>query len=151
MFDICGSLHQLHAAGLYSNVVELCNLANYTKELYTEGVGQQIQSILADSYFELKEWKRAESIYRQILQCKKYARTKQQQSVNNSNSNPPPHSQELEKSEVEMKFKLYQCYVGMGQSSKAAIETLQSIPAKIRSAKVNMALAKLYQSASQVS
>ena len=151
MFDICGSLHQLHAAGLYSNVVELCNLANYTKELYTEGVGQQIQSILADSYFELKEWKRAESIYRQILQCKKYARTKQQQPVNNSNSNPPQHSQELEKSEVEMKFKLYQCYVGMGQSSKAAIETLQSIPAKNRSSKVNMALAKLYQSASQVS
>lgn len=70
------SLQQLFSSGLYSNVVELANLANCNKESFLEtleaGKVCQVQVIIGDSLLELKEWKRAELIYRQVLQGKKH-------------------------------------------------------------------------------
>ena len=48
---------------------------------------------------------------------------------------------------MDIKYKLHLCYVGMGQSNNQAINILQSIVTKNRTAKVNMALAKLYHAA----
>ena len=141
MHDIGGTLQQLYNAGLYSNVVELCNLANISKELYSDS-GHQLQSLLADSLFELKEWKRAEAMYRQVLQGRKYCRSLQQ-------NNGQQQSDVAAGAEVDVKYKIYQCYMNIGQSNKSAIEILQSIPAKHRPCKVNIALGKLYQSAGQ--
>ena len=80
--DILGSVEKLYQSGLYSNVVEICNLTNCAKEISSDKIppGQicQMQLLLADSYLELREWKLAESLYRMILQQRKQVRNTQQ-------------------------------------------------------------------------
>ena len=148
VLDIVNSLQQLYGSGLYSNVVELCNLTNCHKETFLESLGPsqgwQLQRILADSLLELKEWKRAEAVYRQILQAKKHSRSKPPPVVTNMNT--PPPCQDLS-SEADIKYKLYECYMGMGQSNTQARNILESIATKNRCGKVNMALARLYHAA----
>ncbi len=150
---IVDSLQQLFSSGLYSNVVELANLANCSKESFLEtlegGKGCQVQVIIGDSLLELREWKRAETIYRQVLQAKKHSRSLKQQVptliINNSN-NPLPTASLDNSSEAEVKYKLHQCYLGLGQANQAR-SILESISTKSRPTKVHMALAKLYHSA----
>ena len=148
VLDIVNSLQQLYSSGLYSNVVELCNLTNCHKEVFLESLGPsqgcQLQRILADSLLELKEWKRAEAVYRQILQAKKHSRSKPPPVVISMNT--PPPCQDLS-SEADIKYKLYECYMGMGQSNTQARNILESIATKNRCGKVNMALARLYHAA----
>ena len=150
---IVDSLQQLFSSGLYSNVVELANLANCSKESFLEtlegGKGCQVQVIIGDSLLELREWKRAETIYRQVLQAKKHSRSLKPQVptliINNSN-NPLPTASLDNSSEAEVKYKLHQCYLGLGQANQAR-SILESISTKSRPTKVHMALAKLYHSA----
>ena len=70
--DVVSSVQHLYNCGLYSNVVEVCNLTNCAKEIYSEKVpaGQlcMVQVLLADSYLELREWKLAENLYRKDTQ-----------------------------------------------------------------------------------
>lgn len=149
------SLQQLFSSGLYSNVVELANLANCNKESFLEtleaGKVCQVQVIIGDSLLELKEWKRAELIYRQVLQGKKHLKVqnirsiKQQVPTLNINDSLSTASTD-NTSEVEIRHKLHLCYLGMGQANQAR-SVLESISAKSRPAKVHMALAKLYHSA----
>jgi len=98
---------------------------------------------LADSLMELREWRRAEPVYRQILHAKKQSRSKPVPGIVINSSNLINDNC----SEVEVKYKLHQCYLNMGQSNNQAINILQSIVAKSRTPKVNMALAKLYHAA----
>jgi anaphase-promoting complex subunit 7 len=57
---------------------------------------------------------------------------------------PAAGDQPLLTGEVEVKFRLHQCYVALGQPNQA-VNVLQSIVAKQRTPKVSMALGKLYQ------
>jgi len=141
MRDILGSVEKLYQSGLYSNVVEICNLTNCAKEISSDKIppGQicQMQLLLADSYLELREWKLAESLYRMILQQRKQANKARQMTELSSVGNC-----ELV-SEVDIKYKLHQCCVAVGQSNQA-ISVLQSIPSANRTVKVNMSLGRLY-------
>jgi len=138
--DLFCAVQQLHSAGLYSNVVELCSVANCVVEQNMDMLNSnqvwQLQVYHGDSLLELKEWRRAESVYREALQTRKhYLKVKQVESVEGGGSN-----------EVEVKYKLHKCYVAMGQPNQA-INILQSIVAKNRSPMVSMALGRLYHQA----
>jgi anaphase-promoting complex subunit 7 len=45
---------------------------------------------------------------------------------------------------ADIKYQIHVCHVNLKQSHQAIV-VLQSIPGKLRNAKINMALAKLYQ------
>ena len=145
-------LQQLFSSGLYSNVVELADLTNCNKDAFLETLeaekGFQVQVIIGDSLLELKEWKRAETIYRHVLQAKKHSRSLKLQVptliINNSKNLPTAASDSI--SEAEIKYKLHLCYLGLGQANQART-ILESISTKSRPARVHMALAKLYHSA----
>lgn len=90
----------------------------------------------ADSLFNLEEYVQAESVYRQILQLKKYI------SKAKSTSKLPELQNDIT-NDVEIKYKVYLCC--MKQKLKHnAIEVLESIQARLRNPKINMALANLY-------
>lgn len=90
----------------------------------------------ADSLFNIEEYVQAEAVYRQILQLKKYM-------LKTKNTPKLPDLQNDVISDVEIKYKIYQCC--MKQKLKHnAIEILESIQARLRTAKVNMALGNLY-------
>lgn len=144
------SLQQLYSSGLHSNVVELANLTNCHKEVFLDslesGKGSEVQAILADSLLELKEWKRAETIYRQVLQAKKHSRSLKPQMPSLIISNSPAATSDNSSEMEEIKYKLYQCYLGLGQVSQAR-NILESISTRSRTVRVHMALAKLYHTA----
>ena len=136
-----GSVQKLYSCGLYSNVVEICNLTNCAKEISADKIPQaqicQLQILLADSYLELREWKLAESLYRMILQQRKLAmKTRQITEMVDGVSAEVA-------SEADIKYRLHQCCVALGQSNQA-INVLQSIPSSSRSVKVDMSLGRLY-------
>jgi len=136
--DLFCALQQLHSAGLYSNVVDLCSVANCVVEqnldLLNSNQVWQLQIYHGDALLEMREWRRAEAVYREALQAKKhYMKLKQLEGVGESGSSI----------EVDVKYKLHKCYVAMGQPNQA-INILQSIVAKNRTARVSMALGRLY-------
>jgi len=140
--DMFSAVQQLHRAGLHSNLVELCSVTNCVLEQNMEMLNPtqvwQMQVYHGDSLLELKEWRRAEAVYREALQARKhYLKVKQVEMVGVEGGNA---------SEVEVKFKLHQCYVAMGQPNQA-VNILQSVIAKNRTARVSMALGKLYHQA----
>merc|ERR1719400_854941 len=74
-----------------------------------------VQVLLADSYLELREWKLAENLYRQILQQRKQvSRARQVSEMVNSGGS------ELA-SETDLRYKLHQCYSALGQSNQASV------------------------------
>ena len=75
----------------------------------------------------MKEWKRAEAVFRDALQSRKHF----------------VKVESGDQCEIDAKFKLHTCYVSMGQINQA-INILQSISSKNRTAKINMALGRLY-------
>jgi len=141
--DLITAVQQLHNAGLYSNVVELCTIAtNFTSESSEElpinnNHQWELQVCHGDSLLELKEWRRAEIVFREALQTRKhYMKVKQMESGGGVEVG-------CVNSEVDIKYKMHQCYVAMGQPNQA-INILQSIISKNRTAKVSMALGRLY-------
>jgi anaphase-promoting complex subunit 7 len=80
----------------------------------------------------------AESLYRQALQMRKNLLK------NKSTSNKLPEDQNELISDVVIRFKIYRCCIAL-REVKAAMEMLQSIPARSRTPKINMALANLYK------
>jgi len=136
--DLFCALQQLHAAGLHSNVVDLCSVANCVVEQNLDMLNSnqvwQLQVYHGDALLEMREWRRAEAVYREALQAKKhYLKVKQLEGVGETGCS----------SEVDVKYKLHKCYVAMGQPTQA-INILQSIVAKNRTARVSMALGRLY-------
>jgi len=143
--DLFSSVSSLHSAGLHTNVVELSSvlqtLASHNPQLLTQVQLCQLHIYQGDALLEMREWKRAESQYLAAQQVRK-------QLVKSRALRSPPDATSVEAtvptSEVEVKFKLHQCSVALGQPNQA-VNVLQSIVAKQRTAKVSMALGKLYQ------
>lgn len=90
----------------------------------------------ADSLFHLQEYVQAETVYRQILQFKKYV-------TKNKNTLKLQDLQNDVISDVEIKYKIYQCCMKLKQKQNA-VDILQSIQARLRTPKINMALGNLY-------
>ena len=87
----------------------------------------QLQIYHGDALLKMKEWKRAEAVYRDALQSRKHF----------------VKVESGDQCEMDAKIKLHTCYVSMGQINQA-INILQSISSKNRTAKINMALGRLY-------
>ncbi|XP_037092477.1 anaphase-promoting complex subunit 7-like [Pollicipes pollicipes] len=89
----------------------------------------------ANSLFQLRDIKRAEAFYKKALQYRKsLAKVKGKQLEFPKDCT----------SEIDVKYQLHLCYVHQKQFFQAT-GILESVPAKQRTVKVNMALGQLYQ------
>lgn len=93
----------------------------------------------ADSLFQLEQYTKAENIYFQALQQRKNI-------IKNKGASKPTESVKDCTSDIEIKYKIHLCYVKLKQYQKA-MNILQSVPARTRTAKINMALGNLHRDA----
>lgn len=132
-------LKLLYDQGLYSNVSTLASMlltvSESSPDLLTFATKYQTYVYYADALVSLKEYKKAEAMYRRALQLKK--------SLAKSKGKAQPFSQGEVTSEVDIKYKAHLCLVNLKQHAQA-IALLESISAKQKTPCVNMALAKLY-------
>lgn len=97
----------------------------------------QISVYYADSLYYLEKYSQAENTYIQALQLKKNI-------VKNKNATKlSDHLKDIT-SDLEIKYKIHLCYIKLKQVQKA-LSVLQSIPARSRIVKINMALGHLYR------
>lgn len=128
----------LYDQGLYSSVTTLASMlltTNDNSDILTCAEKYQTYVYYGDALTSLKEYKKAESMYRRALQLKK--------SLMKSKGKAQPFPQGEVTSEVDVKYRAYTCLVNLKQYSQA-IALLESISAKQKTPCVNMALAKLY-------
>ena len=111
---------------------------------------QQIIVMVADAFLNMKEYKKAEGLYKEAIQLRKQFKNLKKTSPSDPSSddqdNAVPASLVKPTSDVEIKYKLHLCYMNTNQSSQA-VNVLQCIPAKQRTPKCNLALGKIYQQA----
>ncbi|PFX25631.1 Anaphase-promoting complex subunit 7 [Stylophora pistillata] len=132
----------LHEAGLFSSSRMLANFlfsatehSNQDKYDLSHMVNKyQLLVYLADSLFDDEQYKRAEQFYTRALQLKKTI-------IKHKPKASPPLGL---LSEVEVKYKMSQCYLHL-KEHREATTILEGISQKQRSPKINMSLAKLYQ------
>lgn len=101
-----------------------------------------VMAMLAEAFFESKEFRRAESILKEALYLRKHLGKTKTSSV----SAPKDDLEDRLLSEVELKYKLHECYLHLQQPAEA-LNVLQSIPAKQKSIKCNMAVGRLFRRA----
>lgn len=132
----------LHEAGLFSSAKLLASLllsandhGNQDKYDLNHMVNKhQLLVFFADCLFDDEQYKRAENVYTRAIQLRKTII-----------KHKPKACQPLGLlSEVEVKYKLSQCYLLL-KDFREATTTLEGISQKQRSLKINMSLAKLYQ------
>ncbi|GIY90907.1 anaphase-promoting complex subunit 7 [Caerostris darwini] len=132
-------LKLLYDQGLYSSVTSLASMmltaaSESSSDMLTFSTKYQTYVYYADSLYQLKEFKRAEAIYKKAIQLRKsFSKTK--------GKTPTLPAGEVT-SEVDIKYKMHLCLVSLKQYSQA-IAILDTIPAKQRTPCINMALAKL--------
>ncbi|CAH1963459.1 unnamed protein product [Acanthoscelides obtectus] len=90
-----------------------------------------------DALYQTRQYQQAEHYYRQALQMRKNSLKKSKNHKINDNHNDIP-------SDVDIKYKIHLCLVALKQAS-AAKEILQTIPARMLTPKINMALGCLYR------
>jgi len=173
-------VRQLHENELWSNLIAVAPLAlSLGRAATPPTVGQQQQDggsgsptlsyrqkqqlicLIADAFYESKEFCRAEALFKESLQlCHQVKKTSKStkkvgsaassadDSVAAAAENVSSSSSSVERgtSEIDIKYKLHLCYLRTNQHNMAA-DILQSIPAKQRTPKVYQALGKVYQQA----
>ncbi|KAL3268925.1 hypothetical protein HHI36_008012 [Cryptolaemus montrouzieri] len=138
MNTIIKQIQTLFDKELYSNVVRICDLtltvADQKPESLTLANKFQITNFYADSLYATEQYQHAEQYYRQCIQLRKnIVKNKNGKSSDKYNDMP---------SEVDLKYRMHLCLLSLKKSS-AALEVLQSINAKQKDAKINMALGNL--------
>ena len=103
---------------------------------------------MAEAHFQLGEHKKAEAQFKEVLHGKKHLGKSRQSKDASAAASEDGVPNDLAKAltDIALKLRLHECYLRLGQQS-AALTILQSIPAKQRTAKSNMALGSLYQKA----
>lgn len=132
----------LHEAGLFSSSKLLASFLLSATEHGTHDKYElsnmvnkyQLLVYLADSLFDDEQYKRAEQFYTRAIQLKKII-------IKHKPKTSPPLGL---LSEVEVKYKMSQCYLHL-KEYREATTILEGISQKQRSLKINMSLAKLYQ------
>ncbi|XP_015111054.1 anaphase-promoting complex subunit 7 [Diachasma alloeum] len=142
MSSLYDQVKLLYDQQLYSNVISLANLvlslSDHNGDLVSPTAKFLIYVHCADSHFHLGEYRKAESLYKKSLQFRKFL-------LKSKGATKP--SQESHKdllSDIDIKYQIHVCLIKL-KSQLEALQVLQSIPAKQRTAKVNMALAKIFQ------
>ncbi|KAK7793832.1 hypothetical protein R5R35_014328 [Gryllus longicercus] len=125
---------------LYSNVVALANLvltvSDHDAESLPPPAKFQTFVFYGDSLFYLGQYRKAEGIYRRALQFKK--------TLMKSKAKPQDSSHKELMPDIDIKYQIHLCHVHLKQNHQAMM-VLQSIPGRQRTAKINMALGKLYR------
>nr|CAI5840221.1 unnamed protein product [Callosobruchus analis] len=141
MEDIFKNLLLLREQELHTNIAKVCNLALTLGEQkpgsFSIQTKNQILIYYADALYQMRQYLQAEHFYRQALQMRKNSLKKIKNHKINDNQSDIP-------SDVDIKYKIHLCLVAMKQNS-AAKEILQSIPARMLTPKINMALGYLYR------
>ncbi|XP_066583882.1 anaphase-promoting complex subunit 7 [Prorops nasuta] len=132
----------LYDQSLYSNVISLANLvlslSEHNTELLPAHAKFHVFVYYADSYFYMGKYKKAESLYKKSLQFRKcLLKTK-------NTAKPAQDNQKELPSDIDIKYQIHLCLIKI-KNPQEALQVLQSIPGKQRTAKVNMALAKMFQ------
>lgn len=136
----------MYDCGLWSNLVQLAPFALASCGSEDDAVGKrpskkrlQIWVMFADAFMEAGEYRKAENLYKESVQLRKQIKVKK------SSGDESSEEASMEAtSDAEVKFKLHKCHLKSNQVGEA-VNALQSIPAKQRSPKCNMALGKLYR------
>lgn len=143
MSNILKNLKSLYDQELYSNIVRVCDLTltlSEQKPDYFSLLGKfQVTLYYADALYHTHQYVQAENLYRQALQMRKIIINKSK----NSNNKIIENQNDIV-SDVDIKYKIYSCCLALKQK-KAAADILQSIAARQRTPKVNMALGKIYK------
>lgn len=155
MFDQLKLMYENH---LWSSLVHIAPyaLTQSGADFESEKSGRKrcyVLVMLADAFYECKLYKKAEPLYKEIVQLRKQLKLVKKSSegacVQPQPDESAPHDCEklsFNSSDVEVKYKLHLCYLNTNQIN-LAVNILQSIPAKQRSVKCNLALGKLYKMA----
>lgn len=135
-------LKQLHDLELYQDLKQFAcivlTLWDNSPDADVPTLGQKYQCMVyyGNALYHLAEYTKAEDIYKRALSLRK--------ALNKTKEKPPPGiSQNELTSDVEVKYKIYQCLTHLKQY-REAMSVLEGISTKQRTAKINMALAKLY-------
>ncbi|XP_003740724.1 anaphase-promoting complex subunit 7 [Galendromus occidentalis] len=128
-------LRQLYEDGLYDDLEILASLL-LTVDRNCDDVlmpSHRYQALVwyGDVLRESRQFKKAELMYEQALQLKRSVVRKRQ------HEDITPHA--------EVQYRIYQCLLGR-KEIRLATSTLENIPLKQRTPKMNMALGRLYQS-----
>lgn len=100
----------------------------------------QLLLLYADSLYETKQYPQAENLYRQALQMRKALKNLIKPKTVSNNKSPETEIT----GDVEIRYKIHKCCLAL-QQVNTAIEMLQSIQARVRTPKINMALGNLYR------
>ncbi|XP_071448607.1 anaphase-promoting complex subunit 7, partial [Hetaerina americana] len=140
MTGIYDHIRQLFDQNLHSNVVSLANFAlsasDHNPEMLSATNKLKTYVHYADSLFALGQNRKAESTYRKALLFKKTL-------MKCKGAKPQQDSQKETISDIDIKYQIHLCLLNL-KLTHQAIGVLQTIPGKQRTAKINMALAKLY-------
>jgi len=139
MFD---HIRDMHQAELYDDLKQLLSVVLSMVDANPGGEGAEILSLpqkyqslvfYGDALYQLGEYKKAESV---IMKCLLLRKTLNKSKIKTVSS------VELT-SEVDVRYRMYQCMHKMKQFSEA-LTVLENISSKKRTARVNLALAKMY-------
>ncbi|XP_076364183.1 anaphase-promoting complex subunit 7 isoform X2 [Tachypleus tridentatus] len=129
----------LNSQELHSNVNVLASLvltmSDQSPEMLLPTVKYQILVYYGESLYHTKNYRKAESVLRKALQLKKSMSKAKGKSQGLSPVEMTP--------EIDVKYQIYLCHFQLNQFNEA-ISILESIPGRQRTARINMALAKLY-------
>ncbi|XP_012288203.1 anaphase-promoting complex subunit 7 [Orussus abietinus] len=132
----------LYDQSLYSNVISLANLilsvSDHNGDLLPAHAKFLVYVHCADSHFHLGKYRKAESLYKKSLQFRKCLLKSKEA------AKTPQDGQKDVLSDIDIKYQIHNCLVKL-KNPREALQVLQSIPGKQRTAKINMALAKMFQ------
>lgn len=131
----------LYDQALYCNVISLTNLvlslSEHNADLLPGYNKFHVYVYYADAHFHLGKYRRAETLYKKALQFRKCLLKSK------GTGKPILDGQKDLPSDVNIKYQIHLCLV-KSKNLQEALQVLQSIPGKQRTAKVNMALAKMF-------
>ncbi|KAL3857415.1 hypothetical protein ACJMK2_012089 [Sinanodonta woodiana] len=144
MLNLFDHINQLHECELYQDLKQLTSVAltlcdNSSGETEVLTLTQKYQTMVfcGNAHYQLAEYLKAEDIYLKALQLRKAL------NKNKGKTTCPQQGNMEMTSEVEVKYKVYQCLVRLKQH-REAMTILEGISTKQRTAKINLALARLY-------
>lgn len=134
------NLKRLRENELHSNVVILADILlsvhDNTKGVNEPEIKLNTMTFYGESAYHLGKYRKSEKMFNNALQYKKHL-------MKSKGLSKQIEGQKDILPDSEIKYKLHLCYVRLNMNEQA-ISTLQSVAARQRTVKINMALAKLY-------
>lgn len=141
MINLFNHVKFLFEQELYSDVVTLASIViavsdNNYSDFISPQETYELYHYYGDALFHSGDHRKAEVIYRKAIQLRKSM-------LKRTNKPNESYTQRDFATDIDIKYKMHICYMKM-KLTQAAIEILQSIPAKQRPAKVRAALGRTW-------